>query len=182
MHIFAFSGSNSSHSINKELVTYAVSLFGQTDVKIHSMKDFEMPLFGVDLEKEIGQHPLAQEFLDHISDANLLVVSLPENNGSYSAAFKNTFDWASRIMKDVFQQKPTLLMAASPGQRGGKGVLDLASSNLPRYGMDIKEIFSFPVFYENFDQQAHKIKNVALDLELRQKIGNIQNLINDGKS
>ncbi|NUY79351.1 NAD(P)H-dependent oxidoreductase [Flavobacterium sp. MAH-1] len=174
MKIFAFSGSNSSTSINMQLVTYAVSLFEEPGTKSYCMKDFEMPLFGVDIEKEIGHHPKAQEFLDMIAAADLLVISLPENNGSYSSAFKNTFDWASRIMKDVFQHKPTLLMATSPGQRGGKSVLELATSNLVRYGMDIREVFSLPLFYENFDIENHKIKNVALDLELREKVAKIK--------
>ncbi|MBD3581484.1 NADPH-dependent FMN reductase [Flavobacterium selenitireducens] len=170
MKIFAFSGSNSTTSINKRLVTYAVNLFGESQTKIYSMRDFEMPLFGVDLEKEVGAHPTAQKFLDMIDAADVLVISLPENNGTYSTAFKNTFDWASRIRKDVFGHKPTLLMAASPGQRGGKGVLELAASNLSRFGMEVKETFSLPLFYENFDQEAGKIKSVALDLELGGKI------------
>ena len=174
MKIFAFSGSNSSESINKMLVTYAASLFSEPTTQIYSMRDFEMPLFGVDLEKETGAHPTAQKFLDMIDACDLLLVSLPENNGTYSAAFKNVFDWASRIRKDVFVQKPTLLMAASPGQRGGKSVLELASSNLARYGMDIRETFSFPMFYENFDTQNAKITNVALDLELGEKISKIK--------
>lgn len=155
------------------LATYAAGLFEDADVSAYNMQDFEMPLFGVDLEKEIGQHPVAQKFLDLIAGADLLVVSLPENNGSYSSAFKNVFDWASRIRKDVFGQKPALLMAASPGGRGGKSVLDLASSNLPRYGMEIREIYSFPLFYQNFDMGENRISNPDLDAELRAKVVNV---------
>lgn len=173
MKIFAFSGSNSSQSINRKLVAYAADLFGSDEV-VYDMRDFEMPLFGVDIEKEIGAHPTAQKFLDLIDAADVVVVSLPENNGTYSTAFKNTFDWASRIRKGVFGNKPTLLMAASPGSRGGKGVLEIATSNLARYGMDVRETFSLPVFYENFDQENQKIKNVALDLELGEKIAKIK--------
>jgi len=174
MTIFAFSGSNSSHSINTQLVTYASRLFQAENQEIFSMRDFDMPLFGVDLEKEIGAHPTAQKFLDLIDAAEVLVVSLPENNGVYSAAFKNTFDWASRIRKEVFGHKPTLLMATSPGQRGGKGVLELAASNLSRYGMDVRETFSLPLFNENFDKESVSIKNAALDSELAEKISKIK--------
>lgn len=175
MKIVGLAGSNSSTSINKTLVAFAAGLFENADVSIYSMRDFEMPLFGVDLEKEIGQHPIAQKFLDIISEADILVVSLPENNGSYSSAFKNVFDWASRIRKDVFQQKPTLLMAASPGGRGGKSVLELASSNLPRYGMEIKEVFSFPTFYQNFNLEDNQIVNPELEKELRGKVLSVEN-------
>lgn len=120
MKIIAFAGSPSSHSINKQLATYATSLFESGNIKVLDINDYEMPLFSLDREASIGQHPLAQAFLDKIGSADLLVISLAENNGTYSAAFKNLFDWCSRIRKDVFQEKPTLLMATSPGQRGRK--------------------------------------------------------------
>ncbi len=167
MKIFAFSGSNSSTSINKQLVAYAASLFGAADVQICSMGDFEMPLFGVDLEKQIGQHPTAQQFLDKIAAADVILASLPENNGSYSAAFKNVFDLASRIDVKVFQNKPMLLMATSPGQRGGKSALELAQSNLPRYGADIRAVFSLPQFNQNFDTDRQAISNAEFDTALR---------------
>lgn len=167
MKIFAFSGSNSSTSINKQLVAYAASLFGGANVQVYSMADFEMPLFGVDLEKQIGQHPTAQLFLDKIAAADVVLASLPENNGSYSAAFKNVFDWASRIDVKVFQNKPMLLMATSPGQRGGKSVLELAQSNLPRYGADIRAVFSLPQFNQNFDTNKQAISNAEFDTALR---------------
>src|SRR5690606_27803742 len=117
MKIIAFAGSNSSRSINKKLVTYAVSLLGYDDSEILDINDYEMPLFSVDREDTLGQPQLAHDFLAKISSADLLVVSLPENNGNYSAAFKNLFDWCSRIRKDIFQDKPMLLMATSPGGR-----------------------------------------------------------------
>ncbi len=62
MKIIAFGGSPSKNSINKKLATYATSLFENTDVEVLDLNDFQMPLFSVDVEKEIGQHPLAQAF------------------------------------------------------------------------------------------------------------------------
>lgn len=170
MKLLAFAGSNSQHSINKQLAIYATSLFEDAEVEILDLNAFEMPVFSVDKEKFVGQHPLAQRFLDHIASADALVISLAENNGSYSAAFKNVFDWASRIRKDVFHNKPTLLMATSPGGRGGKSVLELALGNLPRYGMDIRQSFSLPSFHENFDKENGKILNAELDADLKEKI------------
>ncbi|NMH26860.1 NADPH-dependent FMN reductase [Flavobacterium silvaticum] len=174
MKIIAFAGSPSSHSINKKLVTYTCGLFENTDVEILDINDFEMPLFSVDREASSGKHRLAQAFLDKIGTADLLVISLAENNGIYSAAFKNLFDWCSRIRKDVFQQKPTLLMATSPGQRGGKGVLGYALENMGRYGMDIRDSFSLPSFPDNFDIHANRISNPLFDEELREKVSAIQ--------
>lgn len=167
MKILAFAGSPSSTSINKQLVTYAASLAPNAQVEILDINDYEMPIFSVDREKEIGAHPLAQAFLDKIASADLVLLSLPENNGNYSAAFKNLFDWMSRIRKDVFHDKPMLLMATSPGARGGQSVLEIAQSNLPRYGANIKAVFSLPVFHENFDTLNHRIALEEKDRELR---------------
>ncbi|MCC9019320.1 NADPH-dependent FMN reductase [Flavobacterium lipolyticum] len=167
MKIVAFGGSNSQHSINKQLATYAASLFDNGTVEVLDLNDFAMPLFSVDLEKEIGQHELAKTFLQKIENADLLVISLAENNGNYSAAFKNLFDWSSRIMKEIFQQKPMLLMATSPGARGGASVLEIANNALPRYGAQIKATFSLPAFNANFDLEENKISNEELNRELK---------------
>lgn len=168
MKIIAFAGSPSKHSINKKLATYAASLFDNADVEILDLNDFQMPLFSVDIEKEIGQHPLAKAFLEKIAAADILVVSLAENNGNYSAAFKNVFDWCSRIGAKVFQEKPMLLMATSPGARGGASVLEIAKNAFPRYGADVKATFSLPSFNENFDVEKGKISNGELDKQLKE--------------
>lgn len=62
MKIIAFGGSNSSKSINKMLATYASGLFEDAEVEILDLNDFEMPLFSVDREKEVGQHETAKSF------------------------------------------------------------------------------------------------------------------------
>jgi NAD(P)H-dependent FMN reductase len=56
--------------------------------------------------------------LDKIAGADILVVSMAEHNGNYSASFKNVFDWCTRISGKVFQEKAMLLMASSPGVSG----------------------------------------------------------------
>lgn len=166
MKIIAFGGSNSQHSINKKLATYAANQFENGDVEILDLNEFAMPLFSVDLEKEIGQEPKAQAFLEKISQADILVVSLAENNGNYSAAFKNVFDWASRIEKDVFQHKPMLLLTTSPGPRGGATVLEIARNAFPRYGGEIKASFSLPSFNSNFDVEKGEVSNEELKTNL----------------
>lgn len=172
MKIIAFGGSPSKNSINKKLATYAASLFENADVEVLDLNDFQMPLFSVDIEKEIGHHPLAQAFLDKIATADILVVSLAENNGNYSAAFKNVFDWCSRINVKVFQQKQMLLMATSDGKRGGASVLEIAKNALPRYGADIKATFSLPSFNDNFDVEKGRISNEELDKQLKEIVNN----------
>ena len=167
MKIIAFAGSPSKKSINKKLVTYATTLFESASVEILDLNDYEMPLFSVDKEVSIGQHPLAKAFLDKIASADFLVVSLAENNGNYSAAFKNIIDWCSRINGKLFQEKPMLLMATSPGARGGASVLEIAKNNFPRFDTQIKAVFSLPSFNDNFDVVTNVISNPELDRQLR---------------
>jgi chromate reductase len=167
MKIIAFAGSNSSRSINKKLATYAAGLFSNANVEILDLNDYELPLFSVDREDVLGHPQRAKDFLAKLASADLIVLSLAENNGSYSSAFKNAFDWASRIEKDVFQKKPMLLMATSPGGRGGRSVLDLAEINLPRYGAEIQAVFSLPSFNQNFDVENGVISNPELDAQLK---------------
>jgi len=170
MKIIAFAGSPSKKSINKKLVTYASGLFENAQVEVLDLNDYEMPLFSVDKEEVIGQHHLAKAFLEKIASADLLVVSLAENNGNYSAAFKNTVDWCSRINGKIFQGKPMLLMATSPGARGGASVLEIAKNNFPRFDVEIKAVFSLPSFNENFDVEANVISNDELNKQLKEII------------
>ncbi len=172
MKIIAFAGSNSQNSINKKLATYAASLFENAEVEVIDLRDYDMPLFGVDIEQEIGQHTVAQAFLDKIATASILVVSLAEHNGNYSSAFKNIFDWCSRINGKIFQEKPMLLMATSPGGRGGISVLEIAKNAFPRFAADIKGVFSLPNFYDNFDVEKGVISNLELDEKVKEIINN----------
>lgn len=167
MKIIAFGASTSKNSINKNLATYAASLFENASIEVLDLNDYAMPLFNVDIEIAIGEHEMAHAFLTKINSADLLVVSMAEHNGNYSTAFKNIFDWCTRINAKVFQEKPMLLLATSPGARGGASVLEIAKNAFPRYGAVIKATFSLPSFNENFDLQKGQISNTELDNDLR---------------
>jgi NAD(P)H-dependent FMN reductase len=69
-----------------------------------------MPIYSADREIESGV-PLAIDFFEKLGSADLILISMAEHNGAYSAAFKNIFDWTSRHNNKLFQQKPMLLMA-----------------------------------------------------------------------
>ena len=149
--IIAFGASSSKQSINKQLVTFAANQFQNASVEILDLNDYEMPIFSVDKEKENGIHPLAQEFYDKLGSADLIIISFAEHNGNYSTAFKNILDWTSRINAKTFQEKPMLLLATSPGARGGSSVLEIANKRFPFQGGIVKGSFSLPSFFENFD-------------------------------
>jgi chromate reductase len=151
MKLLALGGSNSKNSINKQLASYAASLFKDYEVEVIDLNDFQMPLFSLDVEREIGSPEAVERFIKKISEADFIVLSLAENNSNFNVGFKNVFDWVSRKGKKVFQNKPMLLMATSDGKRGGRYVLEFAESMFPRYGADIKATFSLPSFYDNFE-------------------------------
>jgi len=167
-NILVFAASNSRNSINKQLATYASSLVDDTQATILDLNDFELPIFGVDLEKEKGIPENAHKFLDYIKSSDGIIISLAEHNGAYSAVFKNLLDWMSRIEGKTFFGKPMLLMATSSGGRGGQSVLEIAKNRFPRHDAKIVTDFSLPSFGANFFEG--RIKDSNLDTELRNKV------------
>ncbi|SDJ65905.1 NADPH-dependent FMN reductase [Chryseobacterium jejuense] len=175
MKILAFAGSSSSTSINRELVKFVLKDFQEEEINLIDLNDFTMPVFSVDLEKK-GFPDEAHHFLKVIEECDVIICSLAEHNRSYSAAFKNLFDWASRINVKVFQNKPMLLMSTSPGGYGGGNVMNTAKTFFPQFAADIKDTFSLPKFYENFDLESGVINPDMLS-ELKTKIDNFKTLI-----
>lgn len=148
--ILAFGASNSKASINKQLANYAANQLESVEVILLDLNDFEMPIYSIDREKESGIPELAQQFKQHITVADGIFISFAEHNGAYTAAYKNIYDWVSRLEGSVWEDKPMLLLATSPGGRGGQGVLELAFKS---YSWDNKKVvgsFSLPSFPKNF--------------------------------
>ena len=166
--IIAFGASSSKSSINKQLANYTANQFQNATVEILDLNDYEMPVFSVDKQAENGIHPLAQEFYAKIGSADLIVISFAEHNGNFSSAFKNILDWSSRINAKTFQEKPMLLLATSPGARGGSSVLDIATKRFPFQGGIVKGSFSLPSFNDNFDAEKgitnEELKNQLLEI------------------
>ena len=92
-----------------------------------------------------------------------IIISCAEHNGSYTSAYKNSFDWCSRIEPKVFQQKPLVLLLTSPGSTGGASVLALAVQSAPYLNGKVKASFSLPSFFDNFDEQAQEISHPELN-------------------
>jgi len=170
--IIALAGSNSSTSINEQLATYASSLVDNVEVKVLDLNDFEMPIYSSDRENESGHPNEAVAFVDEIRGADGIIISLAEYNGAYSGAFKNIFDWASRVEQKTFLGKPMLLMASSPGGRGGASVLEMASERFPRHDANVVGKFSLPSFYDNF--KDGKIINEDLNNDLLEEVNQFQ--------
>ena len=172
--VLALGGSNSKKSINKQFATYVANQLENVKVIIVDLNDLDLPLFSPDLESEKGIPDSAIEFNDLVKSIDGVVLSLAEYNGNQAAAFKNLWDWSSRIDgMEFWRNKPMLLMATSPGQRGGASVLKITNGMMPYFGGNIIAQFSLPAFYDNFTQDG--VIDEALNDDLKAKIALLQN-------
>jgi len=166
MKLLAFAATSSRKSINKQLVNYAAQQFENADIEILDINDYELPLFSEDREAELGQPELAHKYLQKISECDAVIISFAEHNGSYTVAYKNIFDWASRINQKVFQNKPMVMLSTSPGPGGASSVLAAATNSAPYFDGDVKASVSVPSFYDNFDMEQARITNDEINIEL----------------
>ena len=176
--ILFFAGSNSSKSINKQLVDYASSLLDKANSNVIDLRDFDVPIYSEDLEKDFGTHPNIQKLVDLIDNVDALVVGTPEHNGSTSAFFKNILDWLSRVKKvsgreeQYLNGKPLLVISASGGRGGAAKARDYVKTVLGH--ADPKAVYEFglPQFYENFKEG--KVVNEDLNSELKSQLNRLE--------
>ena len=173
--IIAFGGSNSKSSINKEFANYTANKIENVEVEVLDLNDFDLPIYSIDVENESGIPANAKSFANKIKEADGIVISLAEHNGTYTAVFKNLLDWISRIEKSVFHDKPMLLMATSPGGRGGQTVLETAINSFPRFGANVVSTFSLPSFYDNFKES--ELVNEDLLNQLNKQVTEFNNVL-----
>ena len=121
-------------------------------VTILDLNDYEMPIFSVDRQNNDGFPQPAHDFKDLIMSSDGIIISFAEHNSTYSAAFKNIFDWISRFKGDIWYTKPMLLLATNDGERGAKTVLKQAHNRIARKNPYEVPSFSLPNFPLNFDE------------------------------
>ncbi len=166
--VIAFAGSNSSKSINKILATYVAQKIPNAQVNILDLNDYELPIYGVDVEAKLGVPNQALNLLNEIKNSDVIVLSIAEHNGTYSTAFKNAFDWMSRLDGKLWSNIPMLLMSTSPGERGGATALEIAKLRFQYMGGNIIDSFAFPSFNENF--KNGKVTNNELEILINNAI------------
>lgn len=154
MKILAIGASTSSISINRQFANHAAGKVPAGEVTDLDLRRFALPIYSADEEEANGIPQAAHDFRKIIAEHDAVVISMAEHNGSYTAAFKNLYDWTSRIEMDVWQNKPMLLLSTSPGARGGATVMEAAKATFPRMGADLRGHFSLPSFYDNFSPET----------------------------
>lgn len=176
MKVLAFAATNSRNSINKALVTHAAELLQRNagaEFEILDLNDFEMPIYSIDREQDSGIPEPARAFFDKIAAVDAIVIAYAEHNGTVTAAYKNIFDWASRIDQKVYQHKPAVLLSTSPGPGGAQSVLASASGSAPYFAMDVKGSLSVPSFYDNFDGERGELSNPQLAQQLAAELAKL---------
>jgi len=135
IRLVAFAGSTRAQSYNKKLVKIAAhgAKEAGAEVVFIDLRDFPMPLFDEDLEKEKGMPEAGARFKKILVENDGFLLSAPEYNSSITAVLKNSIDWASRPVPGeaallAFQGKYAALMSASPGGLGGlRGLVHVRS-------------------------------------------------------
>ena len=151
--ILAFSGSNHSTSINQQLVNYTSTLIKEIKVEVLNLSQWNIPIYSIDMDPD--QTPIEiTQLIELIKNHDGFIISSPEHNASTPAFFKNIIDWLSRRSKNVFENKPMLLMSASPGKSGGVNNRKHLEHLLPYVGANITATFSLPSFHHNMQDEA----------------------------
>jgi chromate reductase len=182
MRILAFAASNNPQSINQQLALSVARLLPQAEVSSLNIDDYELPIYSEQREAELGAPAKVTAFLQQIAEADGIIVSFAEHNGTFTAAFKNLYDWASRSQRHIFQHKPALFLAAAPGPGGAQSVLQAAVQAAPFMGAKLTGTVSVPNFHQVFDARYQQVKHTALFLQLQQAALTLHQHIMQGKA
>ena len=174
MKILTFAATNSTQSINRQLLSYASTLIEDAAIETLDINDYEMPLYSSDREAAHGIPDEAYRFYQKIGSADALLISFAEHNGSYTAAYKNLYDWTSRIDPKVYQNKPTVMLSTSPGPGGAANVLATATKSAPFFGADLRASMSVPSFYDNFDAESGRLSDAGLVQKLQATLSHLE--------
>jgi chromate reductase, NAD(P)H dehydrogenase (quinone) len=118
IRILGISGSLRSGSHNTALLrAAALSLPPEAELEVYDgLRD--LPHYDADLDVE-PQDPAVARLREAIAEADGILISTPEFNGSIPGVLKNALDWASRPFPDnALKGKPVAVVGASTGLFG----------------------------------------------------------------
>ncbi len=162
MKILAFAATNSRSSINRALVDHAAARLRRdvqpgAEIATLDLNDFEMPIYSIDRERAEGIPAQARDLFARIGAADAILVSFAEHNGFVTAAWKNIFDWMSRIDMKLWQDKPLALLSATPGPRAGANVLASQQLISPFFGGDLRGTLGIGTWAEAWDADSQTL-------------------------
>jgi chromate reductase len=137
IRILGISGSLRSGSHNTELLRAAAqSLPPGAQLEVYDgLRD--LPPYDADLDVEPAPEAVAR-LREAIADADGVVISTPEFNGSIPGVLKNALDWASRpFPNNALRGKPVVVIGASTGLFGAVWAQAETRKSLGIIGADV---------------------------------------------
>ena len=127
LNIVLISGSIRAESANTAVLRAAADYLagadaasGREPVSVTRAAIDDLPAYNEDVEEVGWPHPV-QRLRDIVADADAILVSTPEYNGSMPGVLKNALDWMSRPHGDgVLQGKVAATISASPSPYGAQ--------------------------------------------------------------
>ncbi len=154
--VIAFGASNSKNSINKQFAQYTASKLKGAEITNLDLNNFELPVYSIDLEKESGIPANAIRFSQFIKESDAIIISVAEHNCLHTSAFKNLWDWLSRIPMEkpmnIWDNKPMFLLSTRPSKRPTNNVSKISKELFPNFGVNIIADFHLPSFSHFFNE------------------------------
>lgn len=172
--ILAFAGSLREGSYNKRLVRIAAkgARDAGAEVTVIDLRDYPMPLYDGDLERNEGMPEPARAFKQLVSEHQGLLIASPEYNSGMTGVLKNAIDWASRRSDAeerplaAFTGKVAAIMGTSLGSYGAMRSLGHARMVLTAVGvMVIPQQRAVPKASEAFDGERLKDPELTKGIE-----------------
>ena len=118
MQILVISGSTREQSLNTRLGRLVARVRPQDTVSVDAALD-RLPFYDGDVEAA-GAPAVVADLREAVAQADLVVFSTPEYNGTTPGLLVNAVDWLSRPYgRSALRGKPVLVLSASPGRGGG---------------------------------------------------------------
>lgn len=128
LHCFGLAASTSTQSMNQQLLRIALE---QMEALGHEVTEgdyyaYDCPAYQYEAFEADGLPEGAAALERDIALHDALIFAVPEYNWSFPGHLKNLIDWLSSNRPICLNQKPILLIAASPSLHGGsKGLQQL---------------------------------------------------------
>ena len=172
--ILALCGSNSSTSINNKLLDFTVAQISNFDVSTIDLKEYDFPIYSMDIEKESGIPEEVKELSETLSAFKNIIIATNEHNWTVSVFFKNIIDWLSRADSKFIEDKKLFIISTSPGRGGANLANQYLVNMLPKFNAKVTSHFSLKSFNHSFseekgiyDEEQRILFENALDVYLK---------------
>jgi NAD(P)H-dependent FMN reductase len=172
VRILAFAASLRKGSLNRRLLELSASIAREAgaEVDIAAFREFEMPMYDADVDREQGLPPGGLELASRLKTADALLLTVPEYNYSIPGTLKNAIDWVSRVRPMPWRGKSVYLMSAAPSPMGG--IRGLWQTRIPLEGcgaLVFPDMFALPHADKAFAADGG-LHDAALQERLRKEI------------